>query len=127
MDEADRDHAACAGLLAGSREMLIVPAPVAVELDWLAGKRLGRTAFDACLADVEDGRVHIADLSRADYGRVRELCSHYADLPLGFVDAAVLTIVERLRELKLATLDHRHFRTVRPPHTASLILLPEER
>lgn len=63
-------------------------------------------------------------LVTADYSRVRELCTQYNDFPLGFVDAAVVAITERLGELKLATLDHRHFRVVRPRHTASLTLLP---
>jgi hypothetical protein len=38
--------------------------------------------------------------------------------------AAVLAVVERLDERKLATLDHRHFRAVRPRHVTSLELLP---
>jgi hypothetical protein len=49
----------------------------------------------------------------------------YADSRVGFVDAAVLAIVERLNEPKLATLDHRHFGIIRPKHVASLRLLPE--
>jgi hypothetical protein len=35
---------------------------------------------------------------------VRELCDQYGDADIGFVDAAVLAIVERLGERKLATL-----------------------
>jgi predicted nucleic acid-binding protein len=97
---------------------------VVVELDWLASKRLSPAAFAAFLTDVEEGTVRIVDLTRADYARVNALCSAYADLPLGFVDAAVVTVVERLGEHKLATLDHHHFRVVRPRHTASLTLLP---
>jgi hypothetical protein len=34
--------------------------------------------------------------------------------------------VERLNEPKLATLDHRHFRALRPRHVDALRLLPEE-
>jgi predicted nucleic acid-binding protein len=44
---------------------------------------------------------------------------------LGFVDCAVLAVVERLGEAKLATLDHRHFAAVRPAHRKALTLLPE--
>jgi predicted nucleic acid-binding protein len=82
MDRADADHRVCAALLANFREPVAVPAPVIVELDWLA------------------------------------------DLRLGFVDAAVVAIVERLGERKLATLDHRHFTAIRPPHVEALELLP---
>ncbi len=44
---------------------------------------------------------------------------------VGFVDAAVLVIVERLNESKLATLDRRHFGLLRPRHMDALELLPE--
>ena len=124
IDRADEDHAACAQLLATTAEVLIVPAPVVVELDWLVSSRLGPAVFDAFLADIDDGRVRIVDLTRGDYARVRQLCAQYADLPLGFVDAAVMAVTERLGEVKLATLDHRHFQVVRPRHTSSLALLP---
>lgn len=124
MDRADADHRACAELLAGSDEPLLVPAPVVVELDWLAGNRLGPAPFAAFLADVEDGAITVVDLMRPDYVRVRELLARYADLNLGFVDAAILAIVERLGEHKLATLDHRHFGTIRPRHVEALDLLP---
>ena len=124
MDRADTDHRICAELLASSREPLVVPAPVVVELDWLSGRRLGPEPFAEFLADVEDGSIAIADLTRTDYVRVRELLTGYTDLMLGFVDAAVVAIVERLGEEKLATLDHRHFGTIRPRHVKALDLLP---
>ncbi|MGA2455231.1 MAG: PIN domain-containing protein [Solirubrobacteraceae bacterium] len=124
MDRADTDHEACKQLLSDASERLLVPAPVVVELEWLASSRLGLQPFSSFLADVEADDVTIVDLIRADYVRVRELLTRYADLKLGFVDAAVVAIVERLNERKLATLDHRHFTTVRPKHTDAIELLP---
>ncbi|MBK9612864.1 hypothetical protein [Candidatus Amarobacter glycogenicus] len=59
-----------------------------------------------------------------DYRRVREVCDRYADSDIGFVDAAVIAVVERLNEPKVATLDRRHFGTVRPRHVDALVLLP---
>jgi hypothetical protein len=76
------------------------------------------------LDEVHRGAYEIADLTGADYHRVGELLDTYADLRVGFVDAAVLAIVERLREPKLATLDHRHFAVMRPRHVDALELLP---
>lgn len=124
MDRSDADHEACAQLLAGFAEPLLVPAPVVVELEWLASSRLGLPPFSSFLADVQAGDPAIVDLVSADYSRIRELLHRYADLKLGFVDAAVVAVVERLGERKLATLDHRHFATVRPKHTDALELLP---
>src|SRR5262249_54821672 len=93
MDRADADHELCAALLPGSREQLVVPAPVIVELDWLAGNRLGPGPFLAFLADLAEGAIAVVDLVRADYVRVRELLLRYTDLRLGFVDAAIVAVV----------------------------------
>lgn len=124
MDRADMDHEVCAELLLSSPERLLVPAPVIVEIDWLAGSRLGPIPFSELVADVVEGAIAVIDLVRADYARVGELLAQYRDFRLGFVDAAVLAVVERLQEPKLATLDHRHFGAIRPRHVEALELLP---
>ncbi|HSP09803.1 MAG TPA: PIN domain-containing protein [Candidatus Dormibacteraeota bacterium] len=124
LDRSDADHAACASLLSGADGPIVVPAPVVIELEWLASSRLEPSAFLAFLADVEAGTVVVAELERADYTRIRRLLERYGDLPLGFVDAAVLAVVERFGERRLATLDHRHFSVVRPRHVPSLELVP---
>jgi predicted nucleic acid-binding protein len=56
--------------------------------------------------------------------RIAELVARYHDLPLGTVDASVVAAAERLGVLDIATLDHRHFRVVRPRHTTAFNLLP---
>jgi len=58
--------------------------------------------------------------------RVEELMLTYRDLRVGFVDCAVLAVVERLAERRLATLDHRHFAVMRPRNNVALHLLPDE-
>lgn len=125
MDHNDADHRRCALLLSGSTERLVVPSPVLVELEWLASRRLGLEPFERFLEDVEGGALIVVDLRPIDYTRTRALMRQYADFPLGFVDAAVLALVERFEEPKLATLDRRHFATVRPTHVTSLTLVPE--
>jgi uncharacterized protein len=124
MDRADDDHQSCAELLASSSEPLLVPAAVVVELDWLATSRLGPEPFLVFLSDVANATVAVVELRASDYARIRELLVRYADLRLGFVDAAVVATVERFGEPKLATLDHRHFRAVRPRHVDALELVP---
>lgn len=41
-----------------------------------------------------------------------------------WTDAAVIAVAERLRITEVATLDHRHFRVVRPRHIPAFTLLP---
>ena len=124
LDRSDQDHLACRSLIEGTDEALVIPAPVLVEVDYWVHLRLSPGVMVALLADIESGAYRIADLEPADYTRVRELCDRYADADVGFVDAAVLALVERLGETKLATLDRRHFSLLRPRHTDAIDLLP---
>jgi predicted nucleic acid-binding protein len=124
LDRDDDYHLACQRLLAETSEDLFIPAPVLVEVDYFVHQRLRLRSFEQLLYDIEIGAYMLVDLEPADYIRVREILTQYADSDIGFVDAAVLAIVERLNEPKLATLDHRHFRMLRPRHVPALELVP---
>jgi hypothetical protein len=125
LNRRDKHHVASTQLIRDARESLVVPSPVLVEVDYWAGQVLGNQARLALLADIRGGNFHIEDLLPEDYDRVHEIIERYADADIGFVDAAVLAIVERLGESKLATLDRRHFGLLRPRHVGALTLLPE--
>jgi hypothetical protein len=124
LDRSDADHRSCRALIESADEPLIIPAPVLVEVDYWIHQRLHAGALVALLADIEAGAYVVADLDLSDYARVRELCDRYADADVGFVDAAVMAVVERFNEPKLATLDRRHFALLRPRHRESVELLP---
>jgi predicted nucleic acid-binding protein len=125
LDRSDDDHSACRGLIESAAEPLVIPAPVLVEVDYWIHRRLHPGVLVALIDDIRAGAYQVADLTAGDYRRIRELCDRYADLDIGFVDAAVIAVVERLDEPKLATLDHRHFSVVRPLHRESIALLPD--
>lgn len=125
LDRRDAAHAACRRLIESADEPLIIPAPVLVEVDYWVHTRLHAGVFIALLDDILVGAYLVEDVKPQDYGRVCELCDRYADADIGYVDAAVLAVVERLNEPKLATLDHRHFGTMRPRHVDALRLLPD--
>lgn len=125
LDRSDGDHDRCRSLIELADEPLVIPAPVLVELDFLIHRSLHVGVLVALLDDIERGAYEVADLAPLDYRRVKEVCDRYADSDIGFVDAAVLAVVERLDEPKLATLDHRHFGALRPRHVDALRLLPD--
>jgi hypothetical protein len=125
LDRSDDDHSACRGLIESAAEPLVIPAPVLVEVDYWIHRRLHPGVLVALIDDIREGAYQVEDLTAGDYRRIRELCDRYADLDIGFVDAAVMAVVERLDEPKLATLDHRHFSVVRPLHRESIALLPD--
>lgn len=124
VDSKDEQHASCAELLRSVRGSRIVPAPVLAELDYMVARAFGPDAFPAFIDQIRDGVLVVESLTDRDYERTAELMRTYADLRVGFVDAAVLAVTERLRETKLATLDHRHFSVMRPRHVDALELLP---
>ena len=127
LDRSDADYAASRQLIEASDGPLVIPAPVLVEVDYWINVRLHSGVLVGLLDDILAGAFRVEALQPADYQRIREVCVRYEDADIGFVDAAVLTVVERLNEPKLATLDHRHFGFLRPRHVDALRLLPDDR
>jgi uncharacterized protein len=125
LDGSDPDHGRCAELIGGSSENLVVPALVLSELDYWCYERLTAEVWQAFLEDILAGAYSVQSPTEADLRRCLELQRDYADLAVGVVDASLLALVERLGEPKVATLDHRHFATMRPSHIEALKLLPE--
>lgn len=125
LDRSDADHTACRTLIETANEPLVVPAPVLVEVDYWIHARLHPGVLVALLDDIVAGAYRVEALEAEDHRRVRQICDRYGDADVGFVDAAVLAVVERLGEPKLATLDHRHFGLLRPAHVDALQFLPE--
>jgi predicted nucleic acid-binding protein len=125
LDPTEPRYLASRRLIESAQESLIIPAPVLVEVDWLISERLQNDLFTPLLEDIRRGRYSVETISPEDMVRIFELLTQYADAKIGFVDAAVLTVVERLREPKVATLDRRHFTFVRLRHVDALALLPE--
>jgi uncharacterized protein len=124
LDASDPDHARCAALISGSNENLVVPTVVLSELDYWCHERLTAAVWQAFLEDLLAGAYSVQSPTEADLERCLELQRDYADLAVGVVDASLLALVERLGEPKVATLDHRHFATMRPSHVDALQLLP---
>lgn len=123
LDASDPDHERCAALARDSGERRLVPTYVLVEVEYML--RPWPTAFAALLADVERGGLELLELPKRWLLRAGELVERYRDASLGLVDATVIAAAEMLDEPKLATLDHRHFASVRPCHCEALQLLPE--
>ena len=124
LDAADPDHERCARLLTDADEDLVVPALVLAELDYWCARRLSPDAWLIFLDDLLAGVYRVEPPTVPDLSRCRDLQERYADLKLGVVDASVVALAERLAETKVATLDHRHFGTVRPAHVEALELRP---
>ena len=123
---ADRNeprHAECTALFRTRRD-LAVTAAVIPETAWLIESRLGPQAEARFLTLVTSARFTIVDLLSLGYERCIDLIGTYADLGLGFVDASIIAIGERLAIPTIATLNHRDFAVVRPAHCEAFQLIP---
>jgi predicted nucleic acid-binding protein len=105
---------------------LVLPAPVAAEVDYLLGVRFGEGARRAFLADLAAQRYDVACLEPGDYQGVAELDFRYSDLGLGLADCSIVVLAERFETRSLLSFDERHFRAVAPLQGGSFELLPAD-
>jgi hypothetical protein len=86
---------------------------------------LGARAKDVLREEMgETGDLEQTSCTEVDLVRMGELMRQYRGFPLGIADASVIALAERLKVNEVATLDHRHFRSIVPAHTPALNLLP---
>lgn len=123
-DRRDPMQASVEAVLRDEPGELVVPAPVTAEVDYLLGRRLGRTARLAFLADLAAGRFTVGCLEADDHGVVIGLERTYDDLDAGLADLSVVVLAGRYRTQRLLTFDERHFRALRPLSGGQFTLLP---
>lgn len=121
-DRSDEWHVRARTLLRTEPHGLILPAPVIPEIDHLLGARLGERSRLTFYSGITGGHFLVADLPRRAYGRVADINKQFADLALGFVDAAIVVLADTLRVPRIATTDRRHFTPLAAHY--SLELLP---
>lgn len=122
-DNADPDHEACGQALVDAGPLITTPLVIA-ETAYLIRRQLGAGAEAAFFRAVAAGELQVEALTSADSRRIADLIEQYADLGLSGTDASLIVIADRLAATKIATLDRRHFGTVRPPHAAAFELVP---
>ena len=94
------------------------------EVTYLLARRIGSVAELAFTRAVAAGEFVLEPLLFEDVARAADLMAVYADAPIGFVDASVTAVAERLGLVSLLTTDRRHFSLVRPQHVSAFRLLP---
>ncbi len=124
---ADRDdawHGRVAEYLQTVRHDLIVPVTVLPEAAYLIATHLSASAEVAFVRSVQRGDVKVEFLKREDLARIATVMERYLDAELGFVDASIVAVAERLKIREVLTTDRRHFSLIRPRHCARFDLLP---
>ncbi len=122
----DRWHPRC--LDAWERETSndrLIPSLVLVELDYMTREHLPPAAWESLYEDICSGVYSVDLMSEPDLVRSLELVKEYRQIKLQLADASVVALGERLGETRIATVDRRDFRRVRPLHCDAFTLLPE--
>lgn len=123
-NRADRSHAACVQVAHDMSEQLVVPITVLPEAAYLMDSRLGHQVMRQFVRQALQAEWLVETPSLDDLSRAVELLDEYADARLDFVDATIVAIAEHLNIRRVLTLDHRHFRMIRPHHCDGFELLP---
>jgi predicted nucleic acid-binding protein len=121
-DRSDAWHDRVSAYFESTRATLLAPVTVLPEVTYLLRQRLGISAEQAFVESLSRGEIAIEDLKRRDWPRIEQIMTDYDQL--GFVDASIVALSERLKARELATTDRRHFGVVRPAHLQRLQLVP---
>lgn len=119
LNRRDESHERAKAVLLEDRGPYLIPAGILAEITYLIEHRLGDAVLDGFIADLESGAFTF-ECGEWDFGRVRDLVGRYADLPLGFADASVVSCAER-NGGRVLTLDLRHFGVVAAEGGISLL------
>lgn len=126
-DRDDRHHEVCRQLLESHPGPLVTTPLVATEAGWLIRRQLDARAESIFYEAIAAGDITVEHLTPADWQRMAELITTYADLGLDAADASVVALAERFNLDTVATLDARDFQVVKPAHCEAFTLLPVPR
>ena len=106
-DPSDPDHAACTRILTAPGDRLTTTLPVLTEAFHLLRRPRGTPS--GLMGVVTNGDLGLPPLDDADVRRCFDLMFQYADAPMDFADASLVTVGERSGTDRVFTLDRRHF------------------
>lgn len=122
LNRSDPDHEPMLRGRGAERAPYVVPAGILAEVTYMVESTLPLAALEGLLTDLERGAYSL-DCGERDFPRIKALVRRYADLPLGFADAAVVSCAER-RGGRVLTLDRRDFDIVARGE-GTITVLPE--
>lgn len=126
IDDSQRQHAACADVLARARPPLILSPFVLAELDYLLSTEVGAGAQTALLGEVARAAYRLETFSSSEVGAALAIIKRYADLEIGIADASMVVLAQKYGTREILTLDERHFRTLRTVDRKRFRLLPAD-
>ena len=110
-DSKDQDHGHCLRVLETLDERLVTTTPVVTEALHLL--KPGSPGPPRLMDFITNGGTAVLPLDDQTMTRCFDLMIQYADLPMDFADASLVSAAEHSRSDKVFTLDYKHFTTYR--------------
>ena len=123
-DLDDAWHEPIKAFLQNITDVLVVPITVLSEICYLLNTHLGKESERKLIASITQNELRVEGLTTEDFRRSLQLLETYSDVNIGFVDASMVAIAERLKIHRILTTDRKHFSIIRPRHCRSFDLLP---
>lgn len=123
-DRDDRWHDSVLTFLNTASPLLVVPITVLPEVCYLISTHLGPDAEVRFIRSLQREELKVEFLKKEDLRRTAEIMGKYIGSSLGFVDASLVAIAERLKIRGVLTTDRRHFSIIRPKHCTHFDLKP---
>lgn len=120
-DRSDGSHERCRAALAEYGGSFVTSWPVLTEAFHFVNQPTARgLLWDFLLGDV----IRVEEVWVRDLWRIRGLMEQYADLPMDFADASLVVMAERLKLVRVFTLDRRGFTVFKPRHAKGFEIFP---
>ena len=122
-DKRHHLHKAIKNLVLKKEDIYIIPSTVIVEVCQLLKYRFGCMVEIKFLDEINQSNFIMETIQLADFSRIMEILVKYMDLHVGYVDASIVAVAERLGTNKILTLDKKHFNVLIPSGFAYFELL----
>lgn len=93
---------------------MTIPSAVIPESCYMINKYFGVKIEIIFLEEIINASFQLEIIRFSDLARIAEILKKYQKLNIGFVDASIVAIAERLKINKLLTLDKKHFEVLVP-------------
>jgi predicted nucleic acid-binding protein len=113
MDRRDQHHERVRDWIGAIEGELSTTPLIVAELDHLVSRQGGAAAARALREDLDRGAYLIEWWPTAIHETIA-VAKRYESIELGLADASLVALAARLQTTDIATLDERHFRTLKP-------------
>ncbi|HJX02172.1 MAG TPA: PIN domain-containing protein [Candidatus Humimicrobiaceae bacterium] len=114
MDKNYKKHEYLKTIFTKKDNLYILPSTAIGEISYMLNSRFGNKVELIFLEEIVRTNFQLELLKDMDIIRIIEILKKYDTLNIGYVDASIVAIAERLKINKILTLDRKHFEIVIP-------------